>query len=134
VDLQPPQARVVELRSSWGSLAEAEEELLDDAPPPPPRAAQPLKINTDLRLVRARRRGADGRRGGLGAAPRCRRGRRRGPRGRGPLRWPARPLRRAARHAAAAAALPPAAALPAAASLLPGPPLSPRSTARASRA
>lgn len=49
--LEAPEQRSV--RSSWGSLQEADEDLLDDAPPPPsPRApSQPLKINTDLRLV-----------------------------------------------------------------------------------
>ncbi|GBF99253.1 mRNA maturation factor [Raphidocelis subcapitata] len=51
----PEQQRVVP-RRSWGSMTDAEDDALDDAaPPPPPRAAQsPLKINTDLRLYRAR--------------------------------------------------------------------------------
>jgi hypothetical protein len=52
VEVQPPARRVVELRSSWGSFQEADDDSLDSAPPPPPRASQqPLKINTDLRLV-----------------------------------------------------------------------------------
>lgn len=43
-------------RGSWGRLTEVEDGTLFDAPPPPaPRGAPlPLKINTDLRLVRAR--------------------------------------------------------------------------------
>lgn len=52
VEVQSPQQQRVILRRSWGSLEESGD-LLDDTPPPtPPRAStEPLKINTDLRLV-----------------------------------------------------------------------------------
>ncbi|KAI8472927.1 MAG: hypothetical protein J3K34DRAFT_519304 [Monoraphidium minutum] len=40
---------------SWGSVEDTADDMLDDTPPPPPRVpTQPLKINTDLRLYRAR--------------------------------------------------------------------------------
>lgn len=53
VELEAPERRVI-LRNTWGSVEDAGDDMVDDAPPPPPRApAQPLKINTDLRLVRA---------------------------------------------------------------------------------
>ena len=55
VGLEPPEQRVG-TRGSWGRLQEAADDEMDDAPPPPaPRApSRPLKINTDLRLVRGR--------------------------------------------------------------------------------
>lgn len=69
VGLEEPEQQV-ETRGSWGRMQVAtDDEMMDDAPPPPaPRASsRPLKINTDLRLVRRPTRTLDEtRRGGGG--------------------------------------------------------------------